>query len=64
MDWWQYVLLYLGIWLLGFFTGMQSGMAMAMARLMRPAPPPQAAAGMPDMAALTAMLGAQQGRGQ
>jgi hypothetical protein len=25
MEWWQYVMLYGGIWLMGFFTGRASG---------------------------------------
>ena len=55
MEWWQYVLLYLAIWVLGFFTGMQAGLGLAIAKIARPTPGPN------DMAQMMAMMG--QGRG-
>lgn len=61
MEWWQYVLLYLAIWVLGFFTGMQAGLGLAIAKIARPTPGPTMTPGPNDMAQMMAMMG--QGRG-
>ena len=53
MDWWQYVLLYLGVWLMGFFTGVQHGMGVVLRKL-NVAPP--AAKGQTTPADLQQML--------
>ena len=61
MDWWQYILLYLGIWILGFFTGMNAGTVSTLNRLAQgPKAPPQQP-GMPDLAMLQGLMNSQQG---
>lgn len=64
MEWWQYILLYLGIWILGFFTGMKAGTVFALNRLAQPKPTSIPLSGIPDIAALQALMNSQAGRGQ
>lgn len=63
MDWWQYILLYLGIWLLGFFTGMNAGISTAMLKITRLQGSPGNQPSMPDLATLQGLMNSQVGRG-
>ena len=61
MDWWQYILLYLGIWVLGFFSGLQAGVGTTLLKLSRPQQPPMPG-GMPfNPEMLTKMMNSQAG---
>lgn len=56
MEWWQYILLYIGVWALGFATGLQAGMAAVIAKLSKPPMPQQQQLGPQDMAAMTQFM--------
>lgn len=64
MEWWQTGLLYVGVWLLGFFTGVQAGVASALRKVLVPPTAPPAASGTPDLAAMSQLLGLMKGTQQ
>ena len=61
MEWWQYILLYLGIWLLGFFSGLNAGTVATLNRVARGPQPPTQQPGMPDLAVLQGLMNSQAG---
>ena len=61
MDWWQAILLYLGIWVLGLVTGFQAGVGAALLRITRQQQQAMPAPGGPDLAMLTKMMNSQAG---
>lgn len=65
MEWWQHILVYLGVWVFGFFTGTQAGATMVISRLSPKGPQPPQPGNPQDMAAMMAMMGqGGPGRGQ
>lgn len=57
MEWYEEILLYLAVWLMGFFTGVQAGAAKIM-RALAPARQPPPTTLPPDLQAAVARLSA------